>query len=499
MKLDFNKYKDKVKACWIGKNIGGTMGAPYERERKVLDIKGFSTPPSVVLPNDDLDLQLVWLFGMEQLGYPLSAATLGDLWIGFIPPHWNEYGICKANMKRGIPVSAAGDYENSWKNSNGAWIRTEIWACIAPGMPEVAVKCSVEDAKVDHGAGEGTFSAAFVAAMQSAAFIVPDIKKCIDIGLSVIPENSRTAKSIKLAIDCYNSKKSWLDARNTILESNMDIGNGWFEAPSNVAYAVIGLLYGEGDFKKTMITAINCGDDTDCTAATVGATLGILYGTEGIPSDWAEYIGDDIVTGAVDKSGDAVNLPKTCTELTERVTELSKYVLYRENSYVRKTWDGSEQLVQFSDKDEIPEDVVDLLKNRLTRKSRADWQNLNDIKPYSMRFDGTFVSAEVYVDNGIEIAPFEQKKISVRFIENRAFENMYHVLSVRFIMPEGFSVSGKKNVLLTRCDDHDNGLSEVDYVIQAGENVAVDNRIIIEISADGRPSPLYASFLLLGK
>lgn len=39
--------------------------------------------------------------------------------------------------------------------------------------------------------------------------------------------------------------------------------------------------------------AINCGDDTDCTAATVGSILGIINGKSNIPSDWQEYIGEN--------------------------------------------------------------------------------------------------------------------------------------------------------------------------------------------------------------
>ena len=52
MKLNFEYYKDKVNACWIGKNIGGTMGTPYEGTREMLDIQGFVTKPGEVLPND---------------------------------------------------------------------------------------------------------------------------------------------------------------------------------------------------------------------------------------------------------------------------------------------------------------------------------------------------------------------------------------------------------------------------------------------------------------
>ena len=99
MKLSYESYKDKVYACWIGKNIGGTMGTPYEGRRELLDIKGFATKPGEVLPNDDLDLQLIWLYALENCGpFGVNAATLGEHWISFIVPHWNEYGIGKANM-----------------------------------------------------------------------------------------------------------------------------------------------------------------------------------------------------------------------------------------------------------------------------------------------------------------------------------------------------------------------------------------------------------------
>ena len=91
MILDKQKYKDKVYACWLGKNIGGTMGTPYEGKRQMNDIKGFVTEANVVLPNDDLDLQLVWLYAMEQNGpEAINGSRLGEHWISFISHHWNE-------------------------------------------------------------------------------------------------------------------------------------------------------------------------------------------------------------------------------------------------------------------------------------------------------------------------------------------------------------------------------------------------------------------------
>ena len=87
MKLNFNEYKDKVYACWVGKNIGGTMGTPYEGRREAQNITGFVTEPNVILPNDDLDLQLVWLHAVESVGpYGLDSKKLGEFWLSYITP-----------------------------------------------------------------------------------------------------------------------------------------------------------------------------------------------------------------------------------------------------------------------------------------------------------------------------------------------------------------------------------------------------------------------------
>ena len=150
MKLNRATYKDKVKACWIGKNIGGTIGGPYEGRREILDVKGFLTESGEPMPNDDLDLQLVWLHAVEKEGAKnITAEVLGEYWLSFICASPAEYGITKANMRNGLTPPLSGDAPNNiWKDSNGAWIRTEIWATLAPAMPDVAVRYSIEDAKV---------------------------------------------------------------------------------------------------------------------------------------------------------------------------------------------------------------------------------------------------------------------------------------------------------------------------------------------------------------
>ena len=243
--IRFNResLRDRIHACWVGKNIGGTMGTPFEGAQQLNDIQGFSTPEGTVLPNDDLDLQLVWLRAVDEHGpEAINSKLLAEYWCSYIGPCWNEYGVGKANLHEGMlpPLSGARNTEK-WMNSNGAWIRTEIWACLYPGNPVKAVRMAYEDACVDHGNGEGTAAAMFVAAMESAAFVLRDVRALIRIGLASIPENCRVARSVRLVCKAFDEGKDWKTARQLLLEDSADLG--WFQAPANVAFVLLGMLY----------------------------------------------------------------------------------------------------------------------------------------------------------------------------------------------------------------------------------------------------------------
>ena len=158
----------------------------------------------------------------------------------------------------------------------------------------------------------------FTAALESAAFAEDDVHTLIDIALARIPENSRVARSVKLAREYYCNGKTWLEAREALLEDSRDLGT--FQAPCNIGFVVIGILWGEGDFGKTVCIATNCGDDTDCTAGTAGAVMGIIKGFSNVPAEWLEPIGMGIQTCSITHLGDIwPPLPKTIDDLTDRV------------------------------------------------------------------------------------------------------------------------------------------------------------------------------------
>lgn len=477
IKLNQAELRDKIYACWLGKNIGGTMGTPYEGKQQINDIKGFASAPGEPLPNDDLDLQLIWLKAVQEHGpKAITSQLLGEYWIDYITPFWNEYGIGKSNMMAGLVPPISGQYQNGWKDSNGAWIRTEIWACLHPAMVEKAIALSFEDASVDHGFAEGSYAAIFVAAMESAAFVCDDLRTLIDIGLSKIPADCRVARSIHIVLDAYEKGLDWKTARQLVTDDSMN-GLGWFMAPANVAYTVLGLLYGGCDFKKSLIIAINCGDDTDCTGATAGALLGIMYGTKCIPADWQEYIGDRIITVAVSRGSTYV--PPTCTVLTDEVMELLPVTLYRSGICVT----------------EEATDLSDLSLDSF--KGTAFCDRMFNRSPYSFETDFVFAKAIVEYDDAPDMVPGGQ--LGFKLTVKNTYPAQKHV-KLRFITPEGWRVEGRQNVAVQTTNEVGvtKDFTTEHYTIYAGEQVLPTNRIILEITCDGRPTTGLVPMVILG-
>lgn len=328
--LDEATYRDKVYACWLGKSIGGTLGIPAEGAREVHHYTFFDPVPTEPAANDDLDLQLLWLRALEERGPGITSRDLAEYWQSFVPVDWNEYGIGKANVRDGWEPPLSGHYRNKrWRDSNGAWIRSEIWACLAPGNPALAAHYAIQDASVDHGMSEGTYAEVFTAVVESAAFVEKDRDRLIALGLASIPADCAVAVSVRRAIDAHAEGMDLYAAREAVVAASAS--TGWFQAPQNVAFVVLGWLYGEDDFGKSICAAVNCGDDTDCTGATMGSIWGIIHGSAAIPPEWLAPVGEGIRTVAVYPEV----APENLSALTDRTVEAAQVVLHAGNSPVQ--------------------------------------------------------------------------------------------------------------------------------------------------------------------
>ena len=501
MKLTLAEYRKKVLGCWMGKNIGGTLGAPFEWRRQVNNVDFYTQDlGGEPLPNDDLDIQLLWLIMLEEQGIKVDTAIMAEYWQHFVAPYWAEYGNAKVNLQAGILPPYSGIRNNFFKDSCGAFIRSEIWACIAPGRPDIAAKYAYEDAIIDHGDGEGTYAAVFCAAMESAAFVESDIYKLIDIGLSYIPEDCAVTKAINCAIDCYKKSMPWLDARNKMLEDyrgsafyqslNMiaqeDVDRGFFDGvmgwdvPSNMGILIIGLLYGEGNFDNSLCITVNCGEDTDCTGATLGAIYGIIHGIESIPERWIEPIGRGIKTACLNLGdlgylGDLV--PQTVDNLTER-TEVIMRKVAAEYSLPVETL-------------ALPSSVkenTDLYAN----KQELAYMNTPAVRHSFPLFD---IALE-YV-SGVSVKPGETAKLRLNI------KNKYRIqasLNVCCYTPDDYSwavAPAKKFKSYVGATGWYNRSTVIDLELKPNENASASSRFAIEVTVDGRATVMLIPVLLL--
>ena len=467
--INRDEYRDKVLGCWTGKNIGGTLGGPLEGRREIFDLDFYTMEHSGnPLPNDDLDLQLAWLRAVEQNGLlHVDERLLGEYWLAHVCGPWNEYGVGKMNMVNGLYPPLSGSCNNAkWKDSNGAWIRSEIWACLFPGRPDEAAQYAWYDACVDH-SGDGIYAEVFTAALESAAFIESDLRRLIEIALSKIPSDCRIARSVNIALKGFDAGQDWKITRDQLVKDSEDLG--WFQAPANVGFTVLGLLYGKGDFGRSICLAVGCGDDTDCTGATAGALLGIISGRKAIPQKWIEPIGEKIQTVAIDPF--MLDVPKTLDELTDRVLA-AKAISDQEDPTGLRLTDGATTVT--------PEFKAALLgcdnvKERIWKRSSDEitskvlWGNL-----------------AIHYENGPAILPGETKKITLTFSKTRV--NCRSV-RINWHLPEGWSVTPAGQELFVKIDYK----SFITVEVTAGEFEGAFEYIPLELKISDHNSPEFVT------
>ena len=92
----YNSF-DKIYGGWLGKCIGGAAGAAVEGIKDIIECEDFKTMMRPDLPNDDLDIQLLWLEVLQRKGISVSAQDLADAWNEKCWYPFNEYGVFLKN------------------------------------------------------------------------------------------------------------------------------------------------------------------------------------------------------------------------------------------------------------------------------------------------------------------------------------------------------------------------------------------------------------------
>jgi len=300
------QLKDKIMGGWAGQTIGVTFGGPYEFRFSGSFIQdyqpltwydGYLKATMINNPGlyDDLymDLTFVDVFERYGLDAPVDSFANAFAHAGYMLWHANQ--AARYNILNGIKPPQSGYWlSNPHSDDIDYQIESDFAGLMSPGMPNTA--SAISD-KIGHimNYGDGWYGGVFVGAMYSLAFVSSDLNYIIIEALKTIPKQSAFYQSINDVIGWHKKfptdwKQTWLEVQKKWAD---DIGcpEGVFvpfniDAKVNAAYVVMGLLYGQKDFTKTLEITTRCGQDADCNPSTAGGILGTILGYEKIPAYW---------------------------------------------------------------------------------------------------------------------------------------------------------------------------------------------------------------------
>jgi hypothetical protein len=306
--VTLEQLKDKIRGGWAGQTIGVVFGAPVEFKYQGSIIPDYQNIPwreGYVKywwdkkPGlfDDIYTDLNFVNVFEKYGLEVSMDTIARYWAetAYHLAHANQ--ASRYNILNGIMPPGSG----YWKNNPHAddidfQIEADFIGLMAPGMVNSATE--IAD-RVGHimNSGDGWYGGVYVSALYSLAFIHQDVNVIVEEAVKTIPPGTKFHDCISDVIDWHKKypddwKATWFELEK---KWNNDVGcpKGAFlsfniDAKINSAYVTIGLLYGKGNFSRSVEIATRCGQDADCNPATVGGVLGVMLGYSKIPAFWLD-------------------------------------------------------------------------------------------------------------------------------------------------------------------------------------------------------------------
>ena len=244
---------------------------------------------------DDVYMDLTFVDVIDREGIDAPASSHGTAFANAECSLWHANQAARYNILNGILPPASGHWENNpHADDIDFQIEADFAGIMSPGMVNAA--SDICD-RVGHimNYGDGWYGGVYVAAMYSLAYFTDDVELIVSESLKSIPVESDFHKCISDVIGWYYTwpedwKRAWFETEKK-WSSDTGCPDGVFtafniDAKINAAYIVIGLLYGEGDFGKTVDISTRCGQDSDCNPASAGGILGTVLGYQGIPDYW---------------------------------------------------------------------------------------------------------------------------------------------------------------------------------------------------------------------
>ena len=316
-------YIERCYAGWIAKLIGIRYGAPiegwtYDKIAEVYgELDGYLVDYDLFAADDDSNGPMIFIRALNDATHTrnITPQQIAETWLNYAPYEhgfywWGGYGrstehTAYLNLRAGIPAPRSGSIDQhgaTVAEQIGGQIFIDTWGLVLPGQPELAAEYAGKAASVSHG-GNAVYGGQFVAAAIAAAFTAKDIRQVIETALSVIPEDCEYARVVRDVTAYYDAHRSdsWRSAFLYVCDNwGYDRYPGNCHIIPNAAVMVLAMLYGEGDFDRTLNICNMCGWDTDCNVGNVATIMGVLCGVDAIDyRKWRANVNDFFAVSCV--------------------------------------------------------------------------------------------------------------------------------------------------------------------------------------------------------
>lgn len=330
--VDKKLLEDKISGAWMGRICGCLLGKPiegirtdelipflketgnYPMHRYILsgDIndsviskykfrfanKCYADTIDSMPANDDTSYVVLAQKIIDMYGRNFTSCDVSRSWMKLQgkDAYCTAERVAFCNFVKGFEPPESAVYKNPYREWIGAQIRGDYFGYINPGNPELAAEMAFRDASISH-TKNGIYGEMFVSAMIAAAACTDYMPNVISCGLAQIPHTSRLYEAVEDVLKWFESgvsqKKCFENIHNRYDEYEP---HGWCHTIPNAMIVTVALLYGNGDFGKSICMAVETGFDTDCNGATVGSVLGMAKGIGCIDPTWTTPLNNTLCT-----------------------------------------------------------------------------------------------------------------------------------------------------------------------------------------------------------
>ncbi len=318
-------HLERVYAGCLGKVIGVYLGRPFENwthDRIVAELGPIRyyvadrLDVPLIVTDDDISGTFTFIRALTDYasGTDVTPEQIGQTWLNYIIERrtilwWGGVGnstehTAFVRLRNGVPAPRSGSAELNGRvvaEQIGAQIFIDGWAMVSPGDPAQAASLARRAGSVSHD-GEALLSAQVLAAMEAQAFVESDIDTLLDTGLSFVPADSAVARVAADLRRWHTEEPDWEVARERLEQAyGYQIWGGNCHTVPNFGVIVLALLWGGGDWDRSMMIVNTCGWDTDCNSGNLGCLLGIRNGLDTFAAqDWRGPVADRIYLPTAD-------------------------------------------------------------------------------------------------------------------------------------------------------------------------------------------------------